>query len=403
MNHLSRRDFLRQSALASLSAAALAGCQTTALTMARRPTGKLRSAIIGHTGQGNYGHGLDRVMAEHPELELIAVADADMAGLKKAAARFKNARPYASYREMLAKEQPDIVSVCPRWTVEHHDMAMAALGVGAHMYHEKPFATNLEEADEVLALADKIGAKIAMSHQMHLIENIVFLKQKLEEGLIGDLLEMRANGKQDKRAGGEDLMVLGVHLFDLMRLFAGDAQWCTARVLTNGRDITAKDGHKATEPIGPIAGDEIYAQFGFDKGVQGSFVSRKEFITDAGNWGMYLIGSKGAVRIQANIPPQIFLLKSGTWSDKGRNDAWSPIPGDPILKMPAKERTFHHGNIRMVDDLIDAIRKNRKPACSGYDGMKAVEMVLAVYQAAIAKARVPLPLADRKHPLEMNG
>ncbi len=401
MYPMNRRAFLQQTALTAAGAALLTGCQTPAPLPARRPTGKLRAVVIGHTGQGNYGHGMDAVMTGHPEVELVAVADADAAGLAKTVAKLKAPRFYASYHEMLWKEQPDIVSIATRWTAEHHAMAMATIAAGAHFYSEKPFTTDLVEADEILAAAKKAGTKIAVAHQMHVAENIVFLKQQIEQGLIGDLLEIRASGKQDKRAGGEDMLVLGTHLFDLMRLFAGDAEWCTARVQTEGRDITAGDGRKATEGIGLVAGDEVFAQFGFARGVNGLFVSRQRYAEVTGNWGLELVGSKGMIKILANVPPRIYRLKPGAWTEKAQINAWEPIPGDPTANSPEKDRNTTHGNRVLLDSLIAAIRSNGQPACSGYDGMKAVEMVMAVYQAAIRKQRVALPLKERKHPLKL--
>lgn len=403
MNPVSRRHFLAQAAFATAGTAFLTGCQTMAPSVAKTTSGKLRAVVIGHTGKGNYGHGMDTVMANHPEVELVAIADANPDGLLKALAKLKAPKTYASYHEMLEKERPDLVSIATRWTVEHKDMALAAIRAGAHIYSEKPFTTDLAEADAVLAAAKKSGSKIAVAHQMHVAHNIVYLKQQLEKGLIGDLLEIRANGKQDKRAGGEDMLVLGTHLFDLMRLFAGDAEWCTARVQTQGRDITASDARKATEGIGPVAGEDIYAQFGFANGVNGLFVSREEYGPVAGGWGLELIGSKGVVKIQANIPPRIFLRKAGAWTEKGQTEAWEPVPGDPTTGVPESQRNTTAGNRQLLDSLIAAARTGGEPACSGYDGMKAVEMVMAVYQAAFAKRRVALPLKDRAHPLKLKA
>src|SRR5437899_7074451 len=168
---------------------------------------------------------------------------------------------------MLEREKPQLVSVAPRWTDQHHAMALAGLRAGAHVYLEKPITRTLAEADELLEVANRAGLKIAVAHQMRLAPNILFLKKSLEEGLIGELLEIRAHGKQDQRAGGEDLIVLGVHLFDLMRFFADDPLWCAARVLHDGHEITLADAHPATENIGLVAGDEIFAQFAFPRGV----------------------------------------------------------------------------------------------------------------------------------------
>ena len=56
---------------------------------------KFRVAVIGHTGRGNYGHGLDTVWLDLPECELLAVADADERGRGAAASRLKVQKAYA--------------------------------------------------------------------------------------------------------------------------------------------------------------------------------------------------------------------------------------------------------------------------------------------------------------------
>src|SRR5205085_11384238 len=173
---------------------------------------------------------------------------------------------YADYRLMLEREKPQLVCVAPRWTDQHYVMTRAALESGAHVFSEKPFTQTLAEADELLALAEKQNLKIAVAHQMRLAPGILHLKSELDRGLMGDLVQIHAYGKQDSRAGGEDMLVLGVHLFDLMRFFAGDAEWCHARVQSKGHDITQADAHNSTEAIGPVAGDDIHAQFGFAHG-----------------------------------------------------------------------------------------------------------------------------------------
>ena len=277
-------------------------------------------------------------------------------------------------------------------------MAMAALKVGAHVYLEKPITQTLAEADDLLATAKAAGLRIAVAHQMRLAPNILFLKQRLADGLIGELLEIRACGKQDKRAGGEDLVVLGVHEFDLMRFFAGDPLWCTARVLQAGREITLADAHAATENIGPVAGDDIFAQFAFPNGVNATFTSRARNRELAEPWNMELIGTKGAVKVQMDIAPKVYALKSGSWTPHGKASEWRPLDEDPTLGLPASERSVSRANQRVVDDWLAAIAGNRDPICSGYAGMKALEMAMAVFAAGLARQRVELPLKNRNHP-----
>ena len=382
----SRRQFLLTSAAAPLLLRAADGP-------------KLTSAVIGHTGRGDYGHGLDIIFNDRPNVELVAVADANADGLAKMAAKLKAPRQYADYRELLQKERPQLVSIAPRQSDQHHAMGMAAVAVGAHICMEKPFTPTLAEADELLAAADQRGLKIAVAHQMRMAPSVVHLKQRIAAGLLGELLEVRAWGKQDARAGGEDMIVLGTHLFDLMRLFAGDAKWCSARVTQAGRDITPADARLTKDIVGLIAGDEVIAQFGFANGVTGSFTSRGKLREQAGPWGLELIGSKGAAKLSANIPPQVFVLQSAGWKPDGKADEWRKLPDDPTLNVPAAAQGFTPANARLVDDWLDAIARNRPPECSGHNAMKAVEMVMAVYQAALAAKRIAMPLTNRKHPL----
>ena len=291
-----------------------------------------RAAIIGHTRHGNYGHEHDLIFNGRENIQVVAVADPDAAGRAKAVARSHALRQYADYHEMLQKEKPQLVCVAPRWTDEHHAMAMAALNAGAHVYLEKPITQTLAEADELISTATRARLKVVVAHQMRLAPNILALKQSFDQRLIGELLEIRAHGKQDHRAGGEDLVVLGVHLFDLMRCLAGEPLWCAARVLQNGHEITLADAHPATENIGAVAGDEIVAEFAFGKGVHATFTSRAKNLEAAGPWGMELIGTKGAVKILMEMIPKIYRLNPGTWGAQGKTDEWRLWEQDPTLR-----------------------------------------------------------------------
>jgi predicted dehydrogenase len=294
---------------------------------------------------------------------------------------------------MLDKEKADLVCVAPRWTDQHFAMGMSALKAGAHLYMEKPITRTLAEADELLRVAEAKGLKIAVAHQMRLAPNVLLLKDRIADGWLGELLEIRAHGKQDHRAGGEDLIVLGVHIFDLMRFFAGDAAWCSARVLQQGREVSKDDAHAATENIGSILGDEIFAEFAFPKGVNGRFTSSARNREAAGPWGMELIGSKRSVRILLDIAPRIYGLKDGLWSSGGKRMEWEPL--EQVGNASAAGEIVALANQRVVEDWLKAIEERGEPTCSGFAAMKALEMAMAVFQAGLTKGRVELPLKVR--------
>jgi predicted dehydrogenase len=388
-NELSRRAAIRAGAAVALAAA-------TGTAAGQSTTGEpLTAAVIGHTGRGDYGHGLDVIFNGVPGVKVVALADPDPAGRDKAAQRAGAGRQYADYREMLGKEKPALVSVAPRWSDQHHAMVLAALAADAHVIMEKPITPTLAEADDILYHAQRKGRRIAVAHQMRLAPAVVALRRAIASGLIGDLLHVDAWGKQDARAGGEDMLVLGSHLFDLMRYFAGDARWCEAQVLQKGKDITAADARSVAEQIGPVAGDEITARFGFDNGVDATFVSRGRLRESVGHWGIQFVGSKGAARILADINPRVFVMAPSPWSDEGRTETWEPF----TAAQGAGGGDSAAANRRVLDDWLDAIRTKQEPACSATAAMRSLEMIMSVYHAALTHARVTLPLKDRSHPL----
>src|SRR5512134_2834710 len=121
-----------------------------------------RVAVIGRTGKGDYGHGLDVVWNNVENVQVVAVADPDEKGRAEAAKRVKAPKAYADYREMLEKERPQIVSVAPRWLDCHRDMVLACAEHGCHVFLEKPMARTLKEADEMVAAFEAKHLKLAI-------------------------------------------------------------------------------------------------------------------------------------------------------------------------------------------------------------------------------------------------
>jgi predicted dehydrogenase len=247
-----------------------------------------RVAVIGRTGRGNYGHGIDVVWKLFPNTRVIAVADDDPKGLAAAAERLGVRAKYTDYQKMLREERPDIVAVAPRWVDCHHDMVLAAAEARAHVYMEKPMARTPAEADRMIAACDRQGVKLAVAHQMRISPILDLARQRVREGVIGQLQEMRGRGKEDTRAGGEDLMVLGTHVMDLMRQFAGNPLWAFGRVTTGGREMKREDVREGPEGLGPIAGDEIAGMFAFGSGVTGYFGSRRSQDASGVRFGLQL-------------------------------------------------------------------------------------------------------------------
>ena len=359
-----------------------------------------RVAVIGRTGKGNYGHGLDTVWLGMDRVELVAVADENEAGRKAAAGRLKVKNAYADYREMLAKEKPHIVSVADRWLDEHRNMVVACAEAGASVFLEKPMARTLQEADEMVAACEKHHVKLAIAHQTRYSPRLKVVRDLIAEGRIGDLLELRGRGKEDSRGGGQDMMVLGTHIFDLMRLLAGDAKWCFARIWQDGRRAMPGDVRLGGEGMGPILGDRIAAEYGFDGGVIGTFGTHKAKDGAGKRFALHVYGTKGVIQVLTGGLPAAYLLEDPSWMPGKSKAAWQEITSAGVGKPePLKDGGLAMGNRLIAQDLIDAIENDRQPLGSMYDGRAALEMILAVYESNRLDRPVDLPLKNRKHPL----
>jgi len=391
---LSRRRFLAGSA-------ALAGTLAVPpLVRSADGASKYRVAVIGHTGRGDYGHALDKAWLELPEVEIVAVADADEAGRARAAARLKAPKQYADYRRMLDEAKPDLLGICPRWVDQHRDMLVAAAEHGVKgIYMEKPLCRTLAEADEMIAACRKHKLKVALGFQTRYSPRLPIVGEFIRAGKLGQLLEFRARGKEDARGGAEDLWVLGPHLMDLILHFGGEPQWSAASVLERGRPIRKEDVRPGNEGIGLLAGDEVHAMYRMSGGAMAYFDS----VRGAGGgprFALWICGSQGVIELGTGYVPPAYLLPHASWSMPRGKKKWLEITSAGVDKPePLRGAGNDQGNVAAVKDLIAAVEKDSTPLADITEARTGLEMIVAVFESQRQGKPVPIPLTDRQDPL----
>ena len=361
-----------------------------------------RVGIIGDTGNGDYGHNLDMAYRDIPGAKVAAVSDADAEGLKKAGRRHGTDVLYQDYREMLAKEQLDLISVCPRFPLKHQDMVIAAAESGAKgIFCEKPFATTLAEADTMLEACDRHNVRVVVAHR-RVCGNEIHAKKLVQQGVIGDVQVLRTHGKSDHRSGGQDLAVLGPHMMDSMRWFAdADTAWVNGHVMQDGREVTIADAHEGDETVGMLAGNAISAYFAFKNGVVGHHECFPGFPTQKSGhvmvFGLDVYGTKGIISLRGSPGGEIHLYNDGFWIPGADYAQWKKLEPD---NWDSAGDTGHQSNHLIAEELIQAVEKNRKVqnASSGHDARAALEMIMAVHESHLTKKRVELPLTNRENP-----
>ena len=367
--------------------------------------GKMRVAVIGHTGRGTYGHGLDTVWSKIPDLaSVVAVADADATGLAAELKKLQLAKGYSDYREMLKTEKPDIVAIGPRHVDQHRDMLLAAINAGAKgIYIEKPFCRTPAEADEIIDAAEKSGCKIAIAHRNRYHPALQTVDRLIADGTLGKILEIRSRGKEDQRGGAEDLWVLGSHLLNIICYFGGKPLTCAATIYQNGKLATKTDVKDGAEGIGLLVGDEVFATWRMERGLNATFASAKGAGDKGAGFGVQLICTKGTIDFRMDKEPiATFLPGNPTGPLQGARE-WIAVStagiGKPEPITGLGDAVANHSVA--ARDLIASINENRQPLCSAYDGRTLTEMISAVFSSHIADgARVELPLKERGSPLK---
>lgn len=357
---------------------------------------KTKVAIIGHTGRGNYGHGLDAVWKQFDDIDVVAVADPDEAGRTAALKRTAAQRPYADYRQMLEKERPDIVAVCPRWIDQHRDMMLACAEFGCHMFAEKPLCRTMAEADQIIHACEMRHLKLAVAHIARYSPQLAIAKQLIRSGEIGDVLEIRARGKEDSRGGSEDLWVLGSHALNVMQFLGGDLESCFATLHEKGQRVTKEHVKPGNEGLGPLAGDRVDAIYRFKSGVTGYFGSQRAAGGSPSRFGVRVLGSKGLIDIPSGYGRPLTMLKDPLWGSASTKAVWQTITSNGVDKPETLKAVDYEGALPVcVQDLREAIEKDRQPLCSMYEARTCTEMILAVFESHRAEKPVSLPLENR--------
>ncbi len=181
--------------------------------------------------------------------KLVAVADVrvDMA---KEKTKGTDVKVYADYKEMLAKEELDMVDICTP-SFLHADMAIQCLEAGYHVLCEKPMTLNAQDAKRVLAVANKSDKNFMAAHVVRFMTPYVYLRSVIESGELGKLLRLDMkrisaiptwsweNWMRDEERSGGVVTDLSIHDIDYVQSIFGmpDTISCVHYGLKNNNDF----------------------------------------------------------------------------------------------------------------------------------------------------------------------
>jgi UDP-N-acetylglucosamine 3-dehydrogenase len=302
---------------------------------------------------------------------IVAAADIRQDNLDLFCQAHQIPNSYLDYKEMLAKEALDIVSVC-LWPHLHAPLVVEAAQAGVKAIHcEKPMAPTWGEAKKMMAICDEHGVQLTFNHQRRFGEPFRKAKALLDAGAIGQLLRLEGFCP--------DLFDWGTHWFDMMFFYNNEtpAKWVIGQLDARG---------------GPtIFGVKVESQglsyVEWHNGVHGLLVTgRGDFAQqDEMTLGNRLVGTEGVIEVGVEKGPQIRLRNAETG---GR---WQAIEVEGAIH--GEEHT-----VAGVVDLVTALQNEREPELSGRRALQATELIFATYESSRKRGRVDLPLEIEDSP-----
>lgn len=351
---------------------------------------KLRYALIG-CGRIAPNH-IAAVMNNADEFELCAVCDPVAERMEAVLApvpeeQRAQVRRYADYREMLEKEQPQLCAIATE-SGYHAAIGMDVIAAGSSLIIEKPIALSMADARRLIKAAEEKGVKLCACHQNRFNKSIRKIRSAVEEQRFGRMLHGAAHIRwnrgpayydQAKWRGtwaqdGGALMNQCIHNIDLLRWMMGDA-------VTEVMAYTDNLNHDYIQ-----AEDLGMALVKFANGAYGIIEGTTNIYPHNLEETLYLFGECGTVKAGGK---SVNIIEEWDFKD-GR--------GDPAaIKQHYGENppnVYGYGHTPLYADVADAIRNDRAPYVDGYAGMRALEMVLAIYKSAAEHRPVQLPLDE---------
>ncbi len=312
-----------------------------------------------------------KAIKETNDANLIAVSDKIPEAMEFYIKEY-GVTPYTEIEEMLKDERIDIVCVCTPSGL-HAPLAVKIANAGKHIILEKPIAMTLEDTDRIITECKNNNVKLSVVHPNRFRPVVQELRQILDGDLLGKISHANAtvnwNRNQDyydqapwrgtKEHDGGVLMNQAIHNLDLLLWFMGKPEQIYSMEATRLRNIEAED----------VSMGLIRFESGALATVEASTTvypkNFEESITIFGEKGTVKIGGTNALYFEHIQIKDLQEEKINIIKEKIKLDPW----GTP-------------GHQWIINDMVEAVKMNRKPAVTGEDGRRALELVLSFYKSA---------------------
>ncbi len=339
---------------------------------------KLRYGCIGAGGIARKKHMSN--YAKLKEIEMVAVCDSVLPAAQALANDFGIVKVYTNYKEMVDKENLDLVSVCtPNFL--HREITCYALEHGVNVHCEKPLAMNQQEALEIWKVSERTGKKVMLGLNKRYLPETLLVHEIMKEDFFGDIYHVRCGWRRNSGipgigrwftnqalSGGGVMIDLGVHYLDLALSYLDYPNIITVsgsayQKFGKGGDTRIRKGYRS-DPNGVFDVEDMAvgmlrtasgATIDFEFSWASNIEKEMRYIE--------LMGTKGGM-IMENDDLRLFSHKAGT--------CFVEKPDMNTLNIEISE--FAH--------FIQCIQTDTQPITNAKEGYEIMKIIDAFYESA---------------------
>jgi predicted dehydrogenase len=340
---------------------------------------------FGIIGAGQVAHVHYHALKNIHNARLIAIQDINLETVINFARKYKIQYYYKNYLDLLKNKKINVVIICtPHWT--HEQIGITAAKFGKHVLIEKPLATTVKSAENIINACEKNNVKLGAIFQNRFSNAALKLKSCIQSGKLGKIVVANvlvnwyrtqdyydtASWRAFKyEAGGGVLMTQAIHFIDIL-------QWCIGPVESIYAYIDTKTHNIEVE-------DTAVAVLRFKNAVLGIIEATVSSYPELPAQ-LQVYGTKGITVLEERRGKTRLTIFSNSKESK----IYMLINSKSILNgtIPKLKQSSNHK--KQIKDFIESVYLNKEPKVNGREGIKSLKVVEAIYASAEKKDEINL-------------
>lgn len=327
---------------------------------------------FGVVGQGHIGKRHAEMIRRNPDAELIAVCDVltkEQLGIADMKEKY-----YTTVEELLTKHpEIEVINICTPNGL-HAKHSLAAIEAGKSIVCEKPMALTKADCESIIFKALQKHKTVFCVMQNRFSPPSVWLKQIVEEKIIGDIYMVqlncywnrderyykKGNWKGDQKLDGGTLFTQFSHFIDIMYWLFGDIKDIQAKFNDfNHKDLTEFE-------------DSGFVNFNFTNGGMGSINYSTAVWNTNLESSLTIIGSKGSVKVGGQYMDKVEVcnIKDYTMPELAPTN-----PANDYGAYKGSANNHHY----IIENVIDTIKGKTTITTNALEGLKVVDIIERIY------------------------